>query len=433
MVKSRLAIALVLVLSLGLLIPAESEAFVGLPPGFVDEPVLGGVPVPTSFDWLPDGSLLVTSQNGILYRSSGGGPPQPVLDLTGIICAGGEMGLLGLAIDPSFGSGERFVYLYYTYQRGGAGCANPENRANRVSRFSIDGNFTAGGERVLIDNIPATGMNHNGGDLQFDRNRLLYIAVGDAGADVQTGQREPNNGNARRLDLLSGKILRIERDGGIPPGNPFDGGKSGRCRASGQLKGQSADTRAEKKGKKKGKQKRRDKRGPKACQEIFATGLRNPFRIAFDPNDRSRSQRFFINDVGGGAWEEIDAGRPGADYGWPIREGPCPFGTTDTCGGDGRFVAPVFAYPHSTGCRTITGGAFVPNNGNWPDSFDGVYLYADLACNQIFAYRGQSPGQTPETFASGTGAIHLRFGGDGALYYSTFEGGGQIRRIVFAG
>jgi glucose/arabinose dehydrogenase len=276
-----------------------------------------------------------------------------------------------------------------------------------------------GSEHVLIDNIPAPGGNHNGGDLQFDNDGLLYISVGDGGQDLKTGEKQNSNRNARRLDVLVGKILRIHPDGDIPDGNPFQGQGTAPC----------ADTG----GAQKQRRSRRHQRQSPICQEIFATGLRNPFRVAFDTNDTDGAQRFYINDVGGGAWEEIDSGASEADYGWNKREGPCPTGTTMNCQ-PSEFVDPIFAYEHRDGCRTITGGAFVPDVQAWGD-YQGVYFYADFGCGRIFALRNETPGQIPEEFASGTGATHLAFGPDGALYYATFAGedgvaGGQVRKIV---
>jgi glucose/arabinose dehydrogenase len=169
--------------------------------------------------------------------------------------------------------------------------------------------------------------------------------------------------------------------------------------------------------------------GGTICQESFATGLCNPFRIAFDPNDGSAQQRFFINDVGQSTWEEIDVGRARADYGWPIWEGPCPIGTSTGCTPQSRFVDPIFAYDRTDGCTVITGGAFVPQSAHWPTAYANAYLFADLGCGSIFALRNESPGQTPEVLSTRTGAIDLQFGPDGALYYTTYEGG-QVRRIV---
>ena len=393
----------------GLLMPTPSRAaFTGLPPGFTDEAVIGGVSQPTAIAWLPDGTLLITAKEGVLFRWNGAGAAQPVLNLSGRICTTGEMGLLGLAVDPAF-SGNGFIYLYYTRAGAGGDCG-PAIRANQVSRFPMGagGAIAITNETVLIRNIAAPGSNHNAGDLQFDRNGRLYVSVGDGGSTPDT---------ARRLSTLNGKILRITRNGGIPAGNPYTGPGTEPCKTAGKASS-----------------------GTLKCQEIFATGLRNPFRIAFDSNDTSGEPRFHINDVGGTAWEEIDAGAAGADYGWNIREGPCLAGSKTDCPPPGSgLIDPIFAFerngnPPFDGCRTITGGAFVPNGATWPAQYAGVYLFADLGCARIFALRNEGPRQAPEVFASGpagAGAIHLAFGPDGALYYTTFDGGGQVRRIVF--
>ena len=364
---------------------------------------------------------------------------EAVLDLTDTICTGGEMGLLGVAVDPNFNAGQRFIYLYYTDKRGSC---NPDSRANRVSRFSVDGSGTVGNEQVLIDKIAALGGNHNGGDLQFDKNGLLYVSVGDSGKDVITGQTQDNNGNARLLSLLNGKILRIKTDGSIPDSNPFLGNNSTPCATTGRAPMARAGVQAEKKHRKhkkakkrkkrKLKNKRRQLRNASRCQEIFATGLRNPFRIAFDPDSGGASQRFFINDVGGSAWEEIDDGTKGADYGWNIREGPCPTGQTNGCSPSAQFVEPIFSYQHSGGCGTITGGAFVPDDSGWPDELLHSYLYADFNCGKLFWISDQDPEGGANLFGTGSTAVHLAFGPDKALYYTDF-GNGEVRKIRYTG
>ena len=147
----------------------------------------------------------------------------------------------------------------------------------------------------------------------------------------------------------------------------------------------------------------RNRVGPagSTCQEIFAVGLRNPFRIAFDPN--AAATRFFINDVGQNVWEEIDLGAKGADYGWNIREGHCQqTGIETDCGTPNPvgFTNPYYDYGHSTGCGSITGGAFVPN-GVWPAAYTGAYLYGDYVCGAIYAL---SPSKVRTTLATGLGA-----------------------------
>nr|MBA3450227.1 PQQ-dependent sugar dehydrogenase [Chloroflexia bacterium] len=421
-----------------------------------DEPVVGGVSAPTSVDWLPaaeNGDLLLTTQGGRLYRWNGTAKTE-VLNISGNVCAGSETGLLGLAVDPQFQSGDRFVYLYYTRNRGNCGSAS--GRVNRISRFTMNGDDTITNEQVLIDNIPAVGGNHNGGDLQFGNDGLLYISVGDSGQDFHTGVAQDENGNARRLDILNGKILRIEKNGGIPAGNPFQGDGTTRCAGADVVERQGMRVVAQEQKGKKGKKGNKGKKGKKGgkgkgkgkggkgkknknknlpplvlgptCQEIFATGLRNPYRIAFDQSDTDGSQRFFINDVGGNGFEEINEGASGADYGWNIREGPCAI-NSGNCAPDGRFVEPLFAFGHGHGgpsfqnCRVVTGGAFTPA-GDWP----GDYLFADLGCATLFSMNANGSGAS--VFGTGSGATHIRFGPDGALYYTTYERGGEVRRIV---
>ena len=191
MIRRITLASIYLVILAGLLWPTNARAEFSVPAGFVDQAIVSGVPEPTAFDWLPGGDLLITTQGGVLFRWDGAGDARPVLDLSGAVCAGGEMGLLGIAVDPAFQSGSPFIYLYYTHRtEGSEGCA-AASRANRVSRFTIDGSGAIGGETVLIDNIAAPGGNHNGGDLQFDRNGLLYVSVGDGGQPPRRRERSP--------------------------------------------------------------------------------------------------------------------------------------------------------------------------------------------------------------------------------------------------
>jgi glucose/arabinose dehydrogenase len=383
--------------------------------------------LPTGITFTPDGRLLITSQPGQLRVFQNGTLlTTAALDLSGRACANGERGLLGVAVDPEF-SANRFIYLYYTFNKFPvANCpsgqpTNPNNPVNRVSRFVLgnDNTVDPGSEVILIDNILSPNGNHNGGDLQFGKDGFLYISVGDGGADYAGNSGGGgDNDAARDSHILLGKILRIARDGSIPPSNPFLGPNSARCNTTGiTTPGNS-------------------------CQETFATGLRNPFRLAFDPN--AAETRFFINDVGQGAWEEIDEGRAGADYGWNTREGPCANNSTTNCGPQpAGLTNPVFAYQHGdcslSGVRgnSITGGAFVPN-GVWPSQFQGRYLFGEFVCGKIFILTPNASGAPTATeFLTGLGsgsAVTMIFGpfqNTQALYYTTYAEGGQVRRISF--
>lgn len=431
----------VLAIVLAMLFPGGSLAdFSGLPPGFSDEDFLS-VPLPTAIDWLPDGQILVASKTGEIVRAATPGqtpiPLEPPLD----VCADGERGLLGLAVDPEFAQSSH-LFVYYTHRKPGGECAN------RVSRLTLGSGDILGNERILIDNIPSPASNHNGGDLQFDRSGLLYISVGDGGQELgNPDDSQDDNSNARRRDILNGKILRIQQNGGIPAGNPFTGGGTRRCSGAPLIESAARAVGAEKHNrkhrKKQRKRKQRRNRPGPVCQEIFATGLRNPFRIAFDPDDAAGAHRFYINDVGGGGFEEINEGAAGADYGWNLREGPCRINSGD-CAPDSRFVDPIFAYRHgdndppfdacagSAGRRSITGGAFVPESAGWPEPFADAYVFADFVCDRLFGLNGSGASASVDELGRGAGAIHLAFGPDNALYYTTFDDDVEVHRIVYS-
>jgi PKD repeat protein len=161
--------------------------------------------------------------------------------------------------------------------------------------------------------------------------------------------------------------------------------------------------------------------------------------MAFDPN--ASTTRFFINDVGQNAWEEIDLGKAGADYGWNLREGPCPNGQTSNCTAPpAALTDPIYAYPHTTGCSSVTGGAFPPA-GIWPAEYDNAYLYSDYVCGKIFSMTPQPGGGfAAQEFATGLGSrsavVSMTFGpysSTQALYYATYANGGQMRRISYSG
>ena len=398
---------LALVLAALVAIPsAATSPRAAVPLGFSDG-LVATVAKPTALAFAPDGRILVTTQAGQLRLIRGGSLlATPALDLSNRICSDSERGLLGVAVDSL--PARPFVYVYYTFRRHG-GCERRTARVpvNRLSRFTLRGDVVdPASELVLLDNIPSFNGNHNGGDVQFGSDGLLYVTVGDGGCDYAGGGCFATNDAARDRHALLGKVLRISREGFVPDGNPWQGPNSVRCALIGVAE--------------KGTE----------CRETFAWGLRNPFRIAFDPNVRGR---FFINDVGDRDWEEIDLAEAGSDYGWNAREGRCRTGSRNDCPPPPAGTTdPVFAYPHGQGCFSITGGAFVPK-GAWPPSWDGAYLFADLGCG-IFRLD-----QNGGTFARHPfvpdleGVVHMAFGpwrDRQALYYATYANGGEVRRIA---
>jgi glucose/arabinose dehydrogenase len=314
----------------------------------------------------PDGRLFVCEQDGRLRVVKNGVLlAKPFLTVN--VSSEGERGLLGVTFDPDFAT-NRHVYVYYT--------ARTPNIHNRVSRFTAAGDVAvAGSQRILLELNPlSSATNHNGGALHFGPDGRLYIATGE----------NATGANSQTLANLLGKILRINKDGSIPPGNPFYTTAVGKNRA------------------------------------IWALGLRNPFTFAFQRG----TGRVHINDVGERTWEEINRGFPGANYGWPATEGP----TTNP-----RFRPPFLVYRHgqgpTTGCA-ITGGEFYnPLTSQFPPSYFGDYFFADFCSGWI--RRVDIATRAVSGFASGISfPVDLRTGRDGSLYYLS-RGAGAIYRIRY--
>jgi glucose/arabinose dehydrogenase len=394
--------SLTVTLAAGVAGPA-SPAGATVPAGFDDVAVSGSVPGATTVAPLPDGRLVVLGRQGaVRIVRDLSLLPTPAATL-GVCANAGERGLLGFAADPGFAANRR-VYVYYT-RFSGPTCVN------RVSRFTMSGDtLDVASEVVLLDNIPSTNGNHNGGDLEVGADGFLYVAVGDAGRDPRgdSGAGGANDA-AQDLSLLNGKVLRVTTDGAPAPGNPFASGPgSVACRTAGTSASPG-----------------------QRCREIYAWGLRNPWRFAFDTD--TGAVRFFINDVGQGTWEEVNQGGLGRNYGWNAREGACTTGSTTTCPPPPAGVTdPLTSYSHdATGCTYITGGAFVPH-GAWPQAFDGAYLFADGGCGAMFVRYADGSVDYGRPFAENLGdVVDMAFAWPGdraALYYVT--NGGSVRRIT---
>jgi len=386
---------------------ASDPTLAAVPAGFSDS-VVGHVDQPTGLAWTPDGRMLVISKAGQLVVVEPGSPNHVALDLTSRVCSLKELGLVGLAVDPEFAS-NGFVYLYYTNRHGGP-CTDETqtNLANSVSRFVLaeDDTVSLDSEKVIVDHITAPGAHHIGGDLEFGADGFLYITVGDGVCTVVGPLRcGRQNNNAQLPNVPQGKVLRVGREGFPAATNPYMGRPGARrcTRPAGVRPGT----------------------GP--CKEIFALGFRNPFRFARMPG----TSTFYVNDVGSHTWEEVNRLAKGKNYGWNVREGRCKRDSTTGCGTVAGFTNPIHAYQHTAECRSITGGAFVPD-GLWP-GFDDAYLYADYSCGAIFKLVESSPGKfTRSRFMTDLGGpVQLRFGphGDGqALYYLNLHDSG-IHRV----
>lgn len=403
------------------------------PPANFSDELVTTVSQPTGLAWLPDGTMLITQQSGKLVLRSGT-TNTTILDLGTQVCTNSERGLLSVAVDPAYAS-NHFIYVYYTFNKynqasnqcnkGTSSVLAKDVPVNRVSRFTVVNNTVPlNTELVLMDNILSYAGNHNGGDLHFGKDGKLYISVGDGGCDYanDSGCAGANDA-ARDKHRPLGKILRINPDGSVPPDNPFYDPNPAlrRCNDDGVAPVNQH------------------------CQETWVWGLRNPFRFATDPN--AAGTRIFINDVGQNIWEEIDEGIAGADYGWNLREGRCANGSiTDCSTPPAGMTNPIFDYKHGANpapspfqnCNSITGGTFIPN-GVWPAEYNNAYFFSDYECGKIFMLKPAQAGGTASEFVANLGensAVHLAFGPfntSQALFYTTYAGGGQIRRIAYTG
>ncbi len=351
------SLGLIIIAALTLL-PAVIQAAV--PAGFKQSIVVRNLVNPTRMAIAPDGRIFITEQAGrIRIVEQGVLLSQPFLNITTRVNSQGERGLLGIAFDPDFLINQ-WVYVYYT--------SKTPVIHNRVSRFKANGDTAlAGSEDVLLDIQPSGAATfHNGGAIGFGADGKLYIAVGDGGT----------NTNAQSLANLKGKILRINKDGSIPIDNPFYQTATGVNRA------------------------------------IWARGFRNPYSFAVQPE----TGRMHINDVGQDAWEEVNQGVKGANYGWPFVEGK---------GSNPQFRNPILVYPHSPSafCTAIVGSAFYnPINDRFPADYVGDYFYGDFCAGWIRRYDVTT--KVVSTFATGMGQIvDIQVGLGGIMYVLRKDGG----------
>ncbi len=329
---------------------------VALPAGFTRSTFVSGLgSTPTAMAFAPDGRLFITEQFGAL-RVVKNGALLPTPFVTVPTAGDGERGLLGVVFDPDFAT-TGWVYVYYTVSEGGA--------RNRVSRFTAVGDVALAGSEVVLVELPPLNdvAKHNGGAMRFGVDGKLYVAVGDAGVST----------NAPLLTTPFGKMLRFNRNGTIPTDNPFYGTTAGVNRS------------------------------------IWARGRRNPSTCDIHP----ATGRMHINDVGQGTWEEINHGRPGADFGWPATEGAT---------GNPAYDTPLFAYRHTEsptlfeGLAVVGGAFYAPPLPLFGAEYMDDYFFADYVHGWIYRLDAQA-GWAPYAFAAlGEFITGLAVGPDGALY-----------------
>ncbi|MCA9135449.1 MAG: PQQ-dependent sugar dehydrogenase, partial [Planctomycetales bacterium] len=290
-------------------------------------------------------------------------------------------GLLGLAIHPKFKSNGKF-YVYYS---------DAGNTKSVVSQFSVskdDPNKADPESEVVLMEIEQPYQNHNGGSIEFGPDGYLYIGLGDG------GDRNDPQANGQNLSTLLGSILRIDVDHpadgknyGIPADNPF-------VKTAG------------------------------ARPEIYAFGVRNPWRLSFD----SKTGDFWMGDVGQELWEEVNVVTKGGNYGWSTREGTNSFGNLPPVAGVSEPIDPVWQYDHRIG-RSITGGRVY--RGTRMPELAGKYLYADYVTRTVWALsfdpETKRATANEQVFSNGGPDPVLAFGEDenGEVYYFVENTRGQ--------
>ena len=310
------------------------------------------------------------------------------IDISGRVLCCGESGLLGMAFHRNFNNGNFEVFFSYTRPGGAAG-------ESVISRFrSIDGGLTLDDSMEdIILTIPQPFSNHNGGQIAFDSNGYLYAGFGDGGSGG-----DPQDHAQNTQDLL-GTFIRIDVDGiapyEIPTGNPFEANAANPCTQG---------------------------VGGGNCPEIFAWGLRNPWRWSFDRNNGD----LWVGDVGQGAWEEIDRIEAGNNYGWNIREGAHCYPPGSACNSTG-LIEPITEYDRTQG-TSVTGG-YVYRGTAIPE-LQGSYVYGDFSTGRIWAIPATSPQGTTAQELLNTPYNISSFGEDNAGELYVIHYGGSIHQLV---
>ncbi|MEP6507920.1 MAG: PQQ-dependent sugar dehydrogenase [Gemmatimonadales bacterium] len=348
--------------------------------GLAAQPVATGLSNPVYLTSPPaDARLFVVEQGGrIKIIENGTVLPTPFLDISSRISTGGERGLLSVAFHPSYKT-NGFFFVYFTATNGDI----------RVDRYSVSANrdvANASSSKLIITAPHSSAANHNGGLATFGPDGKLYLGLGDGG-----GGGDPF-GNSQNKGTLLASILRIDVDGdpySIPPGNPFIGVAG-------------------------------------AKEELWAIGLRNPWRYTFD----RMTGLLYIADVGQGKFEEVDvvpATQAGVNYGWNVMEGLSCYNAT-ACDQTG-FQLPVIDYSHSDGSCSITGG-FVYRGSALPE-IAGHYFYSDYCLGFLKSFRyANGAVADAQTWPVGSLGSVTSFGEDAAGELYVLSSNGRVYKLV---
>jgi len=378
------------------------------PPGFAETQMVSsssidGAAGPTAVAYEPGtGNLWVLEKGAgsiagsarVRVRDAVSGAVSTALTLD-CVDSRGERGLLGIAFAPDYAA-SRHVFLFYIRRIADAGTCSlmgesPASRM-RVSRFT-ESSLTLSAESVILQGPALSGAtNHNGGTLRFSPDGTLFISTGDNDTDAS------GNPLSRDLGDLRGKILRINPDGSIPGDNPFVG-------------------------------------QPGVLPEIWAWGLRNPFRFGIDADSGAP----VIADVGEGTWEAVYVGVAGADYGYPCFEGSAPFRGCNPAPAPGSVTLPIFEYGHESQTPPVSGnsitGGPVYDHDAFPEEYRGLYFFGDYVDDWIRRGRITPVGELVDVemfIPDATGVVDIVVSPDGCLTWVGILGAG-VREVCHVG
>jgi hypothetical protein len=381
----RLAVTAIAVSSLVLGAVGVSPAAAALKPNQLTfQRVVGGLAAPLGVVNAGDGSgrLFVVQRGGTVKVVTGKTLlPGTFVDVSAKVLAGDERGLLGLAFHPDFATNRR-LFIYYTRKTDGALVIS------RLTANTAGTNAPSSSEVVLLVIPHPTFSNHNGGAMAFGPDGFLYLGIGDGGSAGDPGDHAQDTG------VLLGKILRIDVDGtgsgpndayGIPSSNPFV--------------------------------------GTAGLDEIWASGVRNPWRLTFDRT----TDELYIADVGQDAWEEVDrqpaSSDGGENYGWNLLEGThCYNATSCPLTGD---TLPIAEYSHDFGCSIIGGYVY---RGPSQHALQGSYVFGDICSGRIWTLPSDGTTITQRLQLS----ISLSSFGESEAgeLYAVDLGGGVLYRVI---
>lgn len=390
--KLFISLLATLFITVGMVLPVNATSSSQKIPADLDpahlyfQEIASGLSQPLFITNAGDGSgrLFIVERSGqILIYKNGSILPTPFLDIQSIVkSSGSEQGLLALAFHPSFGTNHEFYVAYTAERNGDSTGSNLVLEKFLVSANNADQANASSGSILLSISHP-NYPNHNGGTLAFGSNGYLYWSTGDGGSGG-----DPDN-NAQNLNSLLGKILRIDVDSAspysIPTTNPFYNNPS-----------------------------------PSIRKEIWAYGLRNPWRLSFD----RMTADLYIGDVGQSRQEEIDfqpAGSSGGEnYGWRVMEGSLCYNPSSGCDQTNK-VLPITEYDHSLGC-SVTGG-YVYRGQAYPE-LNGYYFYGDFCSGRLFRAYHNGNGWVSSQILDTTFSISS-FGEDenGELYIVDYSSG----------